>query len=414
MGYVNSGIYVNNKLLTFYDSNGVKTPINVSAVENTVVLGVGENTLTLDLAKVGKATTTTKLVKGLTVDEYGRVTAVETAEVEGGVGEETQSDWNVTEETDPAYIKNKPEIVAREYIDDAISAMSRVVATDDGSGIVTLTVSRSIHYVTFRNGATGEEYKMPVADGDDCADVVTRGLWQEPIKPSEEHYDYVYAGWGATDGGEVDDDILKNITGDKIVYAIFRAEPKLYTITWLDDDGTVLKSEDWAYNKVPSYTPTKAGYSFVKWSPTPVAVTGDASYTASWKEATGGNVILPETTITTAAGAYTSPVAKITNTSGIVPASSDKIKVTWNGASHTLECRNIYFVYPGGSTALTGFGNPYAIPKMIANVTEYRLNSDNGTIVENSGLEYFAIIGESRIEIYTASAVTATVYIEAV
>lgn len=78
-------------------------------------------------------------------------------------------------------------------------------------------------YVTFRNEATGEEFVKPVATGDDCVDVVAKGLWAKPTKPSDAQYDYTYYGWGASDGGAADTNILKNITEDKTVYAIFIA-----------------------------------------------------------------------------------------------------------------------------------------------------------------------------------------------
>lgn len=79
-----------------------------------------------------------------------------------------QSDWNQTNETASDFINNKPEIITKEYIDeaisnvsievdatlsqegkaadakavgDAIAAIEYVTATDDGNGIVTLNIS---------------------------------------------------------------------------------------------------------------------------------------------------------------------------------------------------------------------------------------------------------------------------------
>lgn len=138
--------------------------------------------------------------------------------------------------------------------------------------------------VTFMNGNV-ELFSRPVYIGDDCPDPVAQGRVDTPIKESTAQYDYTHYGWGASDGGAADDTILQNITEDKTVYAIFTATARLYTITWLDSDGvTVLKTEKVAYGTVPSYTPSKDGVSFSGWEPTPVAVTGDASYTAKWDE----------------------------------------------------------------------------------------------------------------------------------
>ncbi len=143
--------------------------------------------------------------------------------------------------------------------------------------------SSDVRYVTFRNESTGEEYKKPVAYGDDCVDVVAKGLWKTPTKESTAQYDYTFYGWGALDNGAADANILKNITEDKTVYAIFASTVRTYTITWLDDDGvTVLKTESLAYGTVPSYAPIKDDAVLDYWTPTPTAVTGEASYTAAW------------------------------------------------------------------------------------------------------------------------------------
>jgi len=155
--------------------------------------------------------------------------------------------------------------------------------------------------VTFMNGDT-VLWVRHVADGDNCADVLTKGLIETPTKESTAQYDYTYNGWGASDGGAVDATILQNITADKTVYAIYTATARTYTITYYDSDGTtVLTTQQVAYGSVPDYVPAKEGYIFVEWSPTLAAVTGNASYTASW---TDSFVVVPETTITTAEGYY--------------------------------------------------------------------------------------------------------------
>lgn len=64
-----------------------------------------------------------------------------------------------------------------------------------------------------------------------------------------------------------------------------------YTITWVDEDGTVLETDtDVAYGATPSYDgeePTKADtdtakYTFAGWTPDVVTVTEDATYTATY------------------------------------------------------------------------------------------------------------------------------------
>lgn len=148
--------------------------------------------------------------------------------------------------------------------------------------------SADVRYVTFMNGSV-ELYKKPVAVGDDCVDVVSKGLIETPTKESTAQYSYTHYGWGASDGGAADSTILQNITEDKTVYAIFTAAVRYYTITYLDDDGTtVLKTEQVAYGSTPSYEPTADGKIFDAWTPALATVTGDATYTASWIEVIGG------------------------------------------------------------------------------------------------------------------------------
>lgn len=69
-------------------------------------------------------------------------------------------------------------------------------------------------------------------------------------------------------------------------------EPVTYTITWKNDDGSVLKTDTVKEGTVPSYsgaTPTKASdgqynYTFKAWSPTIVAATANAIYTATYNQ----------------------------------------------------------------------------------------------------------------------------------
>lgn len=180
----------------------------------------------------------------------------------------------------------KPATLIPENIAEGVE-IAGVVGTHAGGG----GSSADVRYVTFVSGDT-VLYKKPVATGDDCVDVYQKGLIDKPTKESTAAEDYTFSsGWSATPGGAADANILKNITEDKTVYAVFTATARLYTITWLDEDGvTELPGQkQWAYGTVPSYAPVKDGYNFDGWTPTPVEVTGDATYTASWSEMLSGS-----------------------------------------------------------------------------------------------------------------------------
>lgn len=97
-----------------------------------------------------------------------------------------------------------------------------------GGVVGTLEGHEDAHWVTFKNGNTFL-LKRTVADGDDCADVISRGLIQTPTKDNQ-----TFAGWSSTDGGAVDGDALKAVTEDRTVYAVFTDTGLYGTNLWLE------------------------------------------------------------------------------------------------------------------------------------------------------------------------------------
>lgn len=275
----------------------------------------------------------------------------------------------------------------------AISGM----ATGGGS-------SADVRYVTFRNEATGEEFVKPVAVGDDCVDVVAKGLWSTPTKESDVQYTYPFANaWSATVDGEADADILKNITEDKTVYAVFDIALRKYTITYYDEDGTtVLHTEQVEYGKTPpSYVPTKTGYIHGGWSPKVVAVTGDASYTTtSWIQSI--TVLAQKTFSLSTSTMYTSfSGTRITLNKG------DKFVVEWNGKSYdtTMKYAKIATNTVSNPSAKYGIGNPHKYKGSSSMTVSSVTDGNTGSTLYNSGEPFWI---ECRNE--SSSATTLVVF----
>ena len=103
----------------------------------------------------------------------------------------------------------------------------------------------------------------------------------ETQKPSTAQYSYEFTGWSPA---------VKEVTGDATYTAQYDCSVNKYTITWLNYDGSVISSNKYEYGSHLSIAdpsrPNTAQYSyeFTGWIPEMVDVTGDATYTAQYKE----------------------------------------------------------------------------------------------------------------------------------
>ncbi len=148
----------------------------------------------------------------------------------------------------------------------------------------------------FKNGTNGTMSDKKYAEAGETATFTVTSL-----KP--EYALHVMAGWAdAADATEAQYKAYDTITTaeDKTIYAVWKAdtnnngvadEDETYPITWKNEDGTVLKVDDAVkFGSTPEYsgeTPTKEGnaqftYTFAGWNPEVVAVTGEATYTATY------------------------------------------------------------------------------------------------------------------------------------
>ncbi len=100
-------------------------------------------------------------------------------------------------------------------------------------------------------------------------------------KPATAQYSYPFLGWAPE---------ITSVTGDAEYTAQFGEKVNKYTITWKNEDGSVIDTTTVAYGETPAYTgetPVKDSdaqftYTFLGWSPAVTAVNGDAEYTATY------------------------------------------------------------------------------------------------------------------------------------
>ena len=95
----------------------------------------------------------------------------------------------------------------------------------------------------------------------------------EPTKPADAQYTYTFAGWTPE---------IVAVIGDATYTAMFEETLNTYTITWQDEDGNVIKTDEVAQGTTPAFTgttPTKEGYTFAGWLPNIKPATEDTKYT---------------------------------------------------------------------------------------------------------------------------------------
>ena len=100
----------------------------------------------------------------------------------------------------------------------------------------------------------------------------------DPTKDATVQYTYAFAGWDRT---------IAIVTGEATYNATFNSTVNKYTIKWVNEEGTELKSETLDYGAMPTApaNPTKAAtaqytYTFKSWNNEIASVIGEATYTA--------------------------------------------------------------------------------------------------------------------------------------
>ncbi len=152
-----------------------------------------------------------------------------------------------------------------------------------GGGTYVFTYTISTH--TLEVMYLGSEFKVTFVDWDGTViktEVVEPGGSATAptgtfTRPADDGYTYVFTGW---------DQDFTNVIAPLRVNAVYTATPKMYTVTFVDWNGALLKSQRVAYGTAatPPADPVRSGYIFSGWDGDIWYITGNTTFRAQYTD----------------------------------------------------------------------------------------------------------------------------------
>ncbi|MBO6158636.1 MAG: leucine-rich repeat protein [Firmicutes bacterium] len=171
-----------------------------------------------------------------------------------------------------------------ETSDGTIYEASKSLPAVSGDETYTAAYTKTVNQytVTFLDydGKTVLQEATAYDYGTKASDIV---LPKDPVRASDDEYTYEFSGWTPE---------LKDVTANVVYTAVYSSGKQSYTITWLQEDGSLIDTMKVEYGEMPVHAdPTKAAdaqytYTFAGWDKEIVKVTGDATYKATYSKQT--------------------------------------------------------------------------------------------------------------------------------
>ena len=193
LGHVNTGLKFNNTAVSFYNAAGTATPIDITADSTKgITIGIAGNTISLGLTELtANGTTVSQIVRNISVDKYGRVTAVEGGLLTNADIPEELSGKTLTNCTTASVGEDATSIVNKAYVDAKI-ASANGIATGALKFGGTLTQNSNLTEILASDDNTYKYYKVAqqglivsVESLYDTAGVPMNGNNQLVLKPGD-------------------------------------------------------------------------------------------------------------------------------------------------------------------------------------------------------------------------------------
>ena len=254
--------------------------------------------------------------------------------------------------------------VAKSYTGFTAQKFSQGTIVAGGSTEVNIYYNRNTYTITWKDGT--ETIKTePWKYG------ATPAFAYE--KPATAQYTYTLTGWSPE---------IAPVTEDATYTAQYNAVTRSYAITFVNDNGDVLKSNAFEYGDVPSYgdsNPVSSHaddgdgftYTFAGWEPALAAVNGDKTYTATYNRSVDSITVSTNETITV--NTNTSTTTTVIKNEGTLTVGGDTLQ------------SNTIIVEAGGQLDVTEGGSIEAEVFIIQATTEEQGEEDSQEEVQVSG-----------------------------